>query len=234
MMRFLKWLFHSLTPYLVGVLLGIGFFILLARFIGSPGKLLQSAPDLSQHVAWLSGVMNGKVASDTSEVKVETVRIAPKQGIPEDATVAQSHASSEISPHQETTTPTPAVSLPQPASPLPLSGQKYTPVQTHSSGDHRGDGVDATHGPTMIIIEECGLPPMRPGLDQERYMACQWRRNCQIRVDNYQKMIAQGLQGCPKNTTHAQMCRNFYRSLEMQNPPQACDGPPWYGVSQRN
>ncbi|MBF0436100.1 MAG: hypothetical protein HQL77_12110 [Magnetococcales bacterium] len=75
-------------------------------------------------------------------------------------------------------------------------------------------------------IEECGPPPLPgPNPDYERHMACQWRRNCQIHLENYQRMIEEGLRACPTHATHAPMCRNYYRSLQMQIPPQACDWP---------
>ncbi|HAT50186.1 MAG: hypothetical protein HQL07_19190 [Nitrospirae bacterium] len=249
MMRFLNWLFRSLTPYLVGILLGIGFFVLLARFIGAPGKLLQSTPDLSQHVAWLSGVMGGEMhgngggESGISRVKGETSPGVPGDVLPArgggvadpSATVLVPNSGPETLSHPKVAVSVMALRPSQLAS-QPPSEERRSPVRDHGSGggvgvEGGGHGAASVSNP-VVKIEECGPPPMRPGLDQERYMVCQWRRNCQIRMDSYQKMIAQGLRGCPENTTHAQMCRNFYHSLQMQNPPQACDGPSWYGVNR--
>lgn len=235
--RFLRWLFRSFTPYLMGILLGIGFFVLLARFIGSPGKLLQSSPDLSQHIAWLSGAVVGDKHGNRDQESGATGVIAPtspvapnrvstennKSGDIANTTTTQSTSGSETLPHRPVAPPATAAT-----GSLELSQPPPEKV-----GVKKSSGATNIPKPVVNIIEECGPPPMRPGLDQERYMACQWRRNCQINVDNYQKMITQGLQGCPENTTHAQMCRDFYHSLERQNPPQACDGP-WYGNNRRN
>ncbi|MBF0147748.1 MAG: hypothetical protein HQL84_04645 [Magnetococcales bacterium] len=244
--RSINWLFRSFTPYVVGMLLGMGFFILLLRFMDAPGGLLQSAPGLSDDMEWLAKFLKPldhsepELALPHPEEKVATEEIrftsldekevpivqgrefAPATDAPSAVTTTQSLPSRE-----ETTevTPSPtmisAVSNPSTPSPKPPTPRESRKEPANKQRNLKG--TNAAVSPMNIRIETCGAPPTRPGPEHERYLACLWRRNCQIRLDNYQKMIYQGLKSCPEHTIHAQTCRNFYRSLQLQNPPQICD-----------
>ncbi|HIJ85139.1 MAG TPA: hypothetical protein HPQ00_13180 [Magnetococcales bacterium] len=235
--RFLNWMFRSLAPYLVGVLLGVGFFVLLIRSMDGPGGLLQSAPGFAGHVGRFSlGVMEN--ISDLRGMLSSTDPAAEVLDAGGKTALDVVGGGKGLEWVQDGMPVADSVSVPMPVVVPPqavMAKAESHPVAKETKAIR--DALPSADDPVRKEFkprgktEDCGFPPLRPGPDQERYMACQWRRNCQVRLENYQKMIDQGLRGCPENTTHAQMCRNFYRSMQLQNPPQVCDRP-WPGVNR--
>ncbi|MBF0110329.1 MAG: hypothetical protein HQL76_14255 [Magnetococcales bacterium] len=260
--RCIHWFFRSVTPYLVGMLLGIGFFVLLLRFVDAPNGPLQSLPRFSEETEWLSMMLKRFEHLDFPDA-VTAIDPGIMQDNHQDRVSASpaNEESSETLSEAPLLSPSPPAASATPSTPVAMTGglsgdtppvprrQNVTPsLQDPPSGrsvremavakasapvepdEQNTKGKPVFAPPANNARERCGSPPRWPGPDQERYLACIWRRNCLIRLENYQKMLEDGLKNCPQQSTHAPMCRNFYRSLQRQNPPQLCDTPPWSGM----
>ncbi|MBF0140648.1 MAG: hypothetical protein HQL74_10255 [Magnetococcales bacterium] len=251
--RFLYWIFHSVAPYFVGISLGVAFFIMLIHYLDSHGTLLQSAPGLAERLEqWTgsdaaaekeklqpypaiptttlhkseadanipvhSGQVAGKHHGDGNRepgMNVASSSSAMGPRVPQHVDNAPTTKSQQALERNDRAVYTSAKPT--------LQGEQSAPHSPPHPGANEGK---AAANQAKTRIEECGPPPPPgPNPGYERHMACQWRRNCQIHLENYQRMIEEGLRACPTHTTHAPMCRNYYRSLQMQIPPQACDWP---------
>ncbi|MBF0414445.1 MAG: hypothetical protein HQL79_01610 [Magnetococcales bacterium] len=252
--RLLYWIFHSVAPYFVGIGLGVAFFVMLIHYLDSHGTLLQSAPELAERLEqWTGSDTTAEKEKLQSFHAIPTTTLHKSEAeanIPNHSgQVAGKHhgnGNGEPGMNVASSSSTMGQRVPQHVDNTPTtktqqaSGRDDSAVHTdampslkegpspRSPATHPGanEGRAAAANQAKTRIEECGPPPPPgPNPGYERHMACQWRRNCQIHLENYQRMIEEGLRACPTHTTHAPMCRNYYRSLQMQIPPQACDWP---------
>lgn len=246
LIRLVRWFFRTVTPYVLGMLLGIGFFVALIRFLDAPGGLLQATPGIKRPVEYLTGVVGKMTNTEETAEWTENSKIVGSGGdaiVPPstgDGTSGTSGNTGDVVDRDDARKSLAAeVSNPS----FSGDGQKKTVAHvkepTNGKNSRPGMGSAGSFGgipspptlPSRGKIEECGVPPDRPGVELERYASCQWRRNCLLRMDNFEKMIARGLKECPENTSHAQICRSYYHSLQMQVVPHACDYP-WPGSNR--
>lgn len=226
--RFFHWVFHTVAPYSVGIGLGVAFFFVIIHYLDSHGSLLQSAPGFTERSDPLAGTNvaapKEKPQSPTPPAptlnKEETRANKPELSNPS----TTEHAKILLQPTTGTQQ-TLARDEWQPKAPAKPPAPYPAAIQETSNRKATiNKGVPPPPGrPANQVkrkVEECP-----PGLSYEHQMACQWRRNCQIHLENYKKMIENGRNACPTHAMHAPMCRDYYRSLQMQIPPQACDQP---------
>lgn len=237
LIEMLKWISKHFVPYLIGVMVGIGFFFLLVRML----PILPEASILSWPMSFTSTPLtavsnpqpekpkevvaeqNSTEINATPPIETET-KVTQNASNPEDLLSRDAHSGTEqgISietehPSTESMTQTteenkslftpPKQSQPVSDQPIPLSVHE-APTETHPKGNN------------------CGTPPNQPGRAMDQYLACQWRNNCLNRLSRARKMIQRDKTLCPVSGINAQSCLAYYHSLENQYHPALCNSWP--------
>ena len=233
---FFKWIFRHFFPYLAGIFIGVGFFFLLDTFL----PMLPAIPV----VDW-----SGRVAQKTvapSEPIPQKKALPPLSG--EEAPLSGEKTA------QTTAMPTEPPSLPAPVVPLlvedtPASAADQMASLPEEIPEKRVEEPSAPLAGEQKAVErlsprakaaqpalatkpaheggkplECGVAPKRPGINMDRYLACQWRADCLNRLERARRLIEQDKRRCPTSGNNAQACLAYYRALAQQYHASLCSG----------
>ena len=247
MIGLFKWIFKHFTPYIAGILVGVGFFFLLVY-------LLPLLPEVS--------VLDWSMVSAKKEVSLSLPTqpgsaVAPlPAAVPAGAAVTGGIAEQPQKPTATQSPPAPpqvATQSPQTPQQAPRFAEAGSALSEMPNRGPVPPDIIATEQPLDSELErdpvemvvprqspakpsagkqqedgriDCGTPPMRPGRQMDQYLACQWRADCLSRLDRARRMIEQDKKRCPTVGVEAQSCQAYYRALEQQYHPSLCGGWP--------
>ena len=234
LIEILKWISKHFVPYLIGVLVGIGFFFLFVRMLPIlPEASVFSWPS-SFTSATVTSVFNPQpetpknVATETNATQQATTEteVTQKAADPEDPISQNVHSDTEQKVSTPTETKPPAgesmIQTAEENKSLPATPKQSLPVFDKPSQLSTHEVPAQTHPKEG----SCGTPPDQPGRTMDQYLACQWRNNCLNRLSRARKMILRDKMLCPANGINAQSCLAYYHSLENQYHPALCNSWP--------
>lgn len=236
-MNFIKWLLKSVGPYVVGILIGIGFAYLLVDLLSNPlslpGQAVRSGKDAAAKETPAAPVqkpapvaVSHTPASAPAPVKAEEPP-PPPPPVPVAAPVEPAPVAAPMEPAPVVTSapepapmePAPVAEAPAPATEAaaPAAPWGHPPMMGHSPM-----AQPPMAQPPAEVVAKCGQPPRTPGYAMSRYYACLWQQQCEARQSRALEMIRRSKEACPKSGANAQLCQNYYTSLEQQYQSGMC------------
>ncbi|MBF0382011.1 MAG: hypothetical protein HQL69_13390 [Magnetococcales bacterium] len=221
--RLFGWFFKTFTPYILGVCIGVGFFFLLVRFTAGPVGMSWNGDNKAD---------NKPVETVKQEPIIDADIILPDSATVEDGTVvaninavAESQAkyraayfakkSVEKTERQKPDkTPSKVEATVGKPDPIETDTNAKTVTKVASKIQNRQDD---------ITPQNCGAPPSYPGVERNRFIACQWRNNCLASRLRAKSMFARGRSDCVMSGRNPVACRDYFDSMEKRNDPRACN-----------
>ncbi|MEO5377830.1 MAG: hypothetical protein H7832_08645 [Magnetococcus sp. DMHC-6] len=221
MFTFLKWLFKSLGPYALGIILGVAFAILLMNFVYTkenfskwksdtslfhPLNFLNLSPQETQpekpNVPIAQPIQEAKPSLPPKEETIPTQKKENSEPIP---TLAE-----PIQPPKEVpVTPVVKKNIEQPAPTIPMAS--YTIPQEPNTTTN-----------TTQTQDSCGTVPYQPGYAMNKYLSCKWQQDCLSRIERAKEMIRLQRSQCPNIGPNAQACYSYYAAMEAQYQTGMC------------
>ncbi|MBF0194483.1 MAG: hypothetical protein HQL71_07975 [Magnetococcales bacterium] len=221
--RLIGWFFKTFTPYILGVLIGVGFFFLLIRFTSGP--------------VGMSWEGDEKTKSSAEKVVIQTPipteeKVIPKSVIVKDSNmldkinaVTQSQAKSRATYQankelkktsksiSSTTSTNQILSYSEPDN---LKTEVKTKQKTVVAKKNNAIKADLTP-------KNCGVQPMYQGVERNRFIACQWRNNCLASRLRAKAMFTQERNNCVLSGRNPFACKNYFDSMEKRYDPKDCN-----------
>jgi hypothetical protein len=221
--RLFGWFFKTFTPYILGVLIGVGFFFLLLRFTAGPVGMSWEGDEKTSNDA----VKVVKQAPIPTEEMVVPSSLIVKDSAMMDKinSVAQSQAKfrADYLANRELKKSTaqkaskivakPNLSIGEPDN---IKIEAKTEKVTTVASSNIASKID-------ITPKHCGPQPLYQGVERNRFIACQWRNSCLASRLKSNAMFAQGRKNCVMSGRNPVACRDYFDSMEKRNSLESCN-----------
>lgn len=245
-MNFLKWLLKSVGPYVVGILIGIGFAYLLVDLLSNPLSLPGQAVQSQKSAVTKESAPASKPAHAAESAKPAAPKPAAKAEEPPPPPPAPVKVAEAAPPPPPAPAPAPVkaeepapapmkiadVPPPAPAMEPAAASSEPAPATEEAasapapaapwSQPAYGQPPQAMAQPPAEVVAKCGQQPRTPGYAMSRYYSCLWQQQCEARQARALEMIRRSKEACPKSGANAQLCQNYYASLEQQYQSGMC------------
>ncbi|MBF0447378.1 MAG: hypothetical protein HQL67_04170 [Magnetococcales bacterium] len=230
-LSFIHWIFRTVTPYLLGACIGIGFFFLLIHLISGPSglvsvnnKMIRFSQSTSEDVV----VASTNPTPDTPASPVNAALSGSEQKTSDEpvSSIVENLSASAVPPSEPTDQKSSETVEQQPQSPAELVPEQsvagvmekaWQPVVTEKRVEEA-----AAPGAALSPVD-CGTPPGYPGEEMSRYMACQWRNGCLSAVQQESVRLSQGRKDCVMSGQNPIFCRDYFDALQNRFDPAVCN-----------
>lgn len=212
----IHFLFRLVTPYLLGVCIGVGFFFLLIQFVAEPEGLVRAVKEAASTEPWQN-------AANAPPSPPRSPATSPPKTSETPGPTPSSSPSPIHSPLDRTST---SVSKPvadprendraRTAPPSSPKKERATASTTAKPPESRNDqeGVFPRH---------CGFPPPYPGADRDRFMACQRRNECLAYRHYVNRRLSQDHDQCLLSGGQPTWCHDHFAALRRSFDPADCN-----------
>jgi hypothetical protein len=219
--RLFGWFFKTFTPYILGVLIGVGFFFLLLRFTAGPVGMSWNGDNKTNNTTVEAtkqtptpvkdiAVPNSVIVKNSAMMdKINSVAKSQAKFRAEYQAKKELKKAAVKKPSKTTTTNNLAVGKPDE---IVVKTKQATTV-AESSPENQVD----------ITAKNCGAQPRYAGVERNRFVACQWRNNCLATRLNSLAMLTQGRKNCVMSGRNPVACRDYFDSMERRNSLESCN-----------
>ncbi len=212
------WFFKNVTPYVLGVCIGVGFFFLLLKLTSGPdGLIVEDETKKAQNVAAeikLAPIQTKNIKLPKSVTAPDDVQVEANKKEPTARTglkAAYLATKSLLNSVTET-------SIDEPAKP-----EKNSRADSKSSS--RVANANSTSSLKDTKPRNCGFNPRYPGVEMNRFLACQWRNNCLATRSQSKAQLAQARHNCVMSGRNPLSCRDYFDNMEKRASLDSCNRP---------
>ncbi|MBF0358703.1 MAG: hypothetical protein HQL70_08840 [Magnetococcales bacterium] len=208
------WFFKNVTPYILGVCIGVGFFFLLLKLTSGPDGLIVNKETKKVH------------ADVAAVIKAAPIQ-AKKIDLPKSATTTDKA-------QEDTSNSEPSAHTGLKAAYLATKSLLNSVTETPTDKPEKSRRIERKSSSSVAIAESrqnqsdtkprnCGTSPRFPGVEMNRFLACQWRNNCLASINKSKAQFAQARHNCVMSGRNPLSCRDYFDKMEKRTSLDSCN-----------